>query len=60
MPAGLGFLPSGEAVVTDMHGRSLVRCVGGQPVVHADLSALSGMSMPQLSKCPAQATHESQ
>ncbi len=42
MPAGLGFLPSGEPVVTDMHGRSLVRCVGGQPVVHADLSALSG------------------
>lgn len=42
MPAGLGFLPNGEAVVTDMHGRSLVRCVGGQPVVDADLSALSG------------------
>ena len=42
MPAGLGFLPNGEAVVTDMHGRSLVRCVGGQPVVDADLSALTG------------------
>src|SRR5258708_11094632 len=42
MPAGLGFLPSGEAVVTDMHGRSLVRCAGDQPVVHADLSALTG------------------
>jgi sugar lactone lactonase YvrE len=42
MPAGLGFLPSGEAVVTDMHGRSLVRCVGGRPVVDADLSALTG------------------
>ena len=25
-PAGLGFLPGGEALVTDMHGRSLVRC----------------------------------
>jgi sugar lactone lactonase YvrE len=42
MPAGLGFLPSGEAVVTDMHGRSLVRCAGGPPVVHADLSGLAG------------------
>jgi sugar lactone lactonase YvrE len=42
MPAGLGFLPSGEAVVTDMHGRSLVRCAGGRPVVDVDLSALSG------------------
>ena len=41
-PAGLGFLPSGEALVTDMHGRSLVRCSGGQPVIHADLSAISG------------------
>jgi sugar lactone lactonase YvrE len=42
VPAGLGFLQSGEAVVTDMHGRSLVRCAGGQPVVHADLSELTG------------------
>jgi sugar lactone lactonase YvrE len=42
MPAGLGFLPSGEAVVTDMHGRSLIRCAGGAPVVDVDLSALSG------------------
>jgi sugar lactone lactonase YvrE len=42
MPAGLGFLSSGEAVVTDMHGRSLVRCAGGQPIVHADLSELTG------------------
>lgn len=41
-PAGLGFLPGGEAVVTDMHGRSLVRCAGGQPVIHADLSGLTG------------------
>jgi sugar lactone lactonase YvrE len=42
IPAGLGFLPSGEAVVTDMHARSLVRCAGGQPIVHADLSGLTG------------------
>ncbi|HEY4892985.1 MAG TPA: SMP-30/gluconolactonase/LRE family protein, partial [Reyranella sp.] len=42
VPAGLGFLQSGEAVVTDMHGRSLVRCAGGQPVVHAELSGLTG------------------
>ena len=41
-PAGLGFLPGGAAVVTDMHGRLLVRCASGQPVVHADLSGLSG------------------
>jgi sugar lactone lactonase YvrE len=42
IPAGLGFLQNGEAVVTDMHGRSLVRCAGGQPVVHAELSELTG------------------
>jgi sugar lactone lactonase YvrE len=42
MPAGLGFLPGGEAVVSDMHGRSLVRCADGQPIVHADLSELTG------------------
>src|SRR5260370_28376604 len=41
-PGGLGFLQSGEAVVTDMHGRSLVRCAGGQPIVHADLAELTG------------------
>jgi hypothetical protein len=42
VPAGLGFLPNGEAVVTDMHGRALVRCAGGQPADHADLSAITG------------------
>jgi sugar lactone lactonase YvrE len=42
IPAGLGFLPSGEAVVTDMHRRSLVRCAGGQAIDHADLSNLTG------------------
>src|SRR5260370_7151140 len=38
-PAGLGFLQSGEAVVTDMHGRALVRCAGGPPTVHPHLPA---------------------
>jgi len=42
IPAGLGFLPSGEAVVTDMHRRSLVRCALGQAIDHADLSNLTG------------------
>ena len=42
VPAGLGFLPSGDAVVTDMHGRSLVRCAAGRPMDHADLSPISG------------------
>ncbi|WP_421996283.1 SMP-30/gluconolactonase/LRE family protein [Reyranella sp.] len=41
-PAGLGFLPDGTPVVTDMHGRALVRCDGSEPSVHADLSALTG------------------
>jgi hypothetical protein len=31
VPAGLGFLPSGEAIVTDMHNRALIRCVDGVP-----------------------------
>jgi sugar lactone lactonase YvrE len=42
IPAGLGFLPNGEAVVTDMHRRSLVRCAGGQAIDHVDLSNLTG------------------
>jgi sugar lactone lactonase YvrE len=42
IPAGLGFLQNGEAVVTDMHRRSLVRCAGGQAIDHADLSNLTG------------------
>lgn len=42
VPAGLGFLPGGEAVVTDMHGRSLVQWAGGEPRTYADLSALTG------------------
>jgi len=42
VPAGLGFLPTGEPIVTDMHGRSLVRCVDGKPECHVDLSALTG------------------
>jgi sugar lactone lactonase YvrE len=42
IPAGLGFLQNGEAVVTDMHGRSLVRWAGGQAIDHADLSNLTG------------------
>ncbi len=41
-PVGLGFLQNGEPVVTDMHGRSLVRCGGGEPVDYADLSAITG------------------
>jgi hypothetical protein len=32
IPASLGFLQNGEAVVTDMHRRSLVRCAGGQAI----------------------------
>jgi sugar lactone lactonase YvrE len=42
VPAGLGFLPNGDPVVTDMHGRSLMRCVEGKPVRHVDLSSLTG------------------
>lgn len=42
VPAGLGFLPDGDAVVTDMHGRTLVRCAGGQATLHADLSTITG------------------
>jgi sugar lactone lactonase YvrE len=42
VPAGLGFLPTGEAIVTDMHGRALVHCAGTAPVRHVDLSALTG------------------
>ena len=42
IPAGLGFLQNGEAVVTDMHRRSLVRCARGQAIDHADLSNLTG------------------
>jgi sugar lactone lactonase YvrE len=42
IPAGLGFLQNGEAVVTDMYRRSLVRCAGGQAIDHADLSNLTG------------------
>jgi len=42
VPAGLGFLPDGDAVVTDMHGRALVRCAGGRPSQYADLSSIAG------------------
>lgn len=42
VPAGLGFLPGGEAIVTDMHNRALIRCVGGVASRYADLSAISG------------------
>jgi sugar lactone lactonase YvrE len=42
VPAGLGFLPSGEPVVTDMHNRALIRCVDGVPSTCADLSAVTG------------------
>jgi sugar lactone lactonase YvrE len=42
VPAGLGFLPNGEAVVTDMHNRALIRCVDGVPSTYADLSAITG------------------
>lgn len=42
VPAGLGFLPDGEAIVTDMHNRALIRCVGGVASRYADLSAISG------------------
>jgi hypothetical protein len=85
IPAGPGFLQNGEAVVTDMHGRSLFRCAGGRhtsvvlpaywAVKIAKLCSVSAwtpieaarpgrnlnpMWMPQLSKCPAQATHKLQ
>lgn len=42
VPAGLGFLPTGQPIVTDMHGRSLVRCLDGNPVPHVDLSPITG------------------
>ncbi len=42
VPAGLGFLAGGDAVVTDMHGRSLVRCADGRPTQYADLSYIAG------------------
>jgi sugar lactone lactonase YvrE len=42
VPAGLGFLPDGTPIVTDMHGRALVRSDGGKPVRHVDLSSLTG------------------
>lgn len=42
VPAGLGFLPDGKAIVTDMHNRALIRCVGGVASRYADLSAISG------------------
>lgn len=42
VPAGLGFLPNGEAIVTDMHGRALIRCVDGVPSTYVDLSPLTG------------------
>jgi hypothetical protein len=42
VPVGLDFLPSGEAVVTEMHDRALMRCVGGEATVYADLSRLAG------------------
>ncbi len=42
IPAGLGFLQNGEAVVTDMYRRSLVRCARGQAIDHVDLSNLTG------------------
>jgi sugar lactone lactonase YvrE len=42
IPAGLGFLQNGEAVVIDMYGRSLVRCARGQAIDHVDLSNLTG------------------
>lgn len=42
VPAGLGFLPSGEAIVTDMHNRALIRCVDGATSTYADLSAITG------------------
>src|SRR5438105_479149 len=42
VPAGLAFLPAGEPVVTDMHGRALVCCAGGKAARHVDLSPLTG------------------
>jgi sugar lactone lactonase YvrE len=42
VPAGLGFLPEGAPVVTDMHGRGLVRSDEGKPVSHVDLSSITG------------------
>ena len=39
-PAGLGFMPTGEIVVTGMWTRSLFDCADGTPRLHADLSAI--------------------
>ena len=41
VPAGLGFLPTGEPIVTDMHCRALVNCAGGTAVQYVDLSSLT-------------------
>jgi sugar lactone lactonase YvrE len=42
VPAGLGFLPNGDAIVTDMHNRALTRCVDGVANTYADLSVITG------------------
>src|SRR2546427_12721362 len=38
VPAGMGFLPTGETVVTAMFQRSLLRYSGGRVTTYADLS----------------------
>jgi sugar lactone lactonase YvrE len=42
VPAGLGFLPGGAPIVTDMHNRALTRCSDGGASTYADLSAVTG------------------
>src|SRR5438105_1618429 len=38
VPAGLGFLPNGEAMVTAMFQQSLLRCTDGRVTKYVDLS----------------------
>jgi sugar lactone lactonase YvrE len=42
VPAGLGFLPGGATIVTDMHNRALTRCSDGVASTYADLSTVTG------------------
>src|SRR5438094_1066354 len=41
VPAGMGFLPTGETVVTAMFQRSLLRYSGGRVTTYADLSKVA-------------------
>jgi sugar lactone lactonase YvrE len=41
VPAGLGFLPTGEVVVTAMFRRLLLRCSAGRVTTYADLASVA-------------------